>query len=103
MTQGRKPINNQEILSEIVSDPEALKEFKGGIEEIENALVVLGGAQGTVKDVIAAVADKTSLSKGFLKKVALARLGGGAQDILEEAESLVEILSVAFGDEEAPF
>lgn len=103
MGSGRKPIDNHEILSGILSDSELLATFKGGIEEVEKALIVLGGAQEKVKSIIDAVAEKTKLAKGFIKKLAVAHLAGGAGDILAEAEALVEMLETAFGDEEAPF
>ncbi len=103
MTQGRKPINNQEILSEIMGSQESLQEFKDGIKCVEDAVIILGGAQDTLKETISAVAEKTKLSKGFIKKVALAHMAGGAGEILAEAEALVEMLDIAFGeqDEEA--
>lgn len=88
--RGRPKAQDSERLVEINKNPDLVKRYKTFIANIQHYLREQERAADGAKDVIATAAEELNLSKGFLKKTAIADLKGTKSDILATAEAIVE-------------
>lgn len=94
--RGRKPANNAAVLAEILKNAETRKKFEQQIDVlVENKKTMLLDSEAFSEDV-AAVAERTQLSKGFINKI-VAAIANGKEDVLmAESEGIAEVLKEVF-------
>lgn len=94
MPAGRPRVDNNAILDEIKKDEKKLDYFRNIAKEVEDALLIIAGAQDKVKAAITDAAEELGLSKGFISKTIKNRFEGRGDALLAEAEAQHEIIEL---------
>lgn len=96
--RGRPTVRNAEILEGIMKNDATRKAFKEQVDNLVSSKKSMLYEQECFSEDVAAVAEKTGLSKGFIGKIVTAVAKNKESEVVAESEGLIEVIEQIYSE-----